>query len=64
MRDPSPAASRRAPLLLALVIGLLVVALLVVNERTDWLELRPASGTATAMALAVDAAPATETARR
>jgi hypothetical protein len=46
------------PLLLALAIGVLVIALLIVNKHTDWLELRPASGTAAAMALAAEPAAA------
>lgn len=48
----------RTPLLIALFFSLFVVALLVVDEHTNWLELRVGSGTAAAMALAADPAPA------
>ncbi len=57
--NPSPNPSMpRTPLLIALFFSLFVVALLVVDEHTNWLELRVGSGTAAAMALAADPAPA------
>ena len=48
----------RTPLLIALLVSVFVVALLVVNEHTNWLKLRVGSGTANAMALAAQPAPA------
>ncbi|MET0365849.1 MAG: hypothetical protein ABW169_14475 [Sphingobium sp.] len=44
--------------LLMLAFGLAMLAYLVAIDRTDWFNLRPASGTATAMSKASDASSA------
>lgn len=54
MADMPTSMQHRTRLLIILAVAALVVALLAIEKHTNWLELRPGSGTAAAMALAAE----------
>ncbi|OWK28425.1 hypothetical protein [Sphingomonas dokdonensis] len=54
MANMQKSVQHRSRLLIILAIAALVVALLAIEKHTNWLELRPGSGTASAMALAAE----------
>lgn len=54
MPNTRDSVQHRTRLLIILAVAALVVALLAIEKHTNWLELRPGSGTSAAMALAAE----------